>query len=639
MKKREPFQVGLEREALRITKTGIIDTSSHPESFGDKLYHQYITADFSESQLELITAPHTSNEKALKELEKILSFIHFKEPEMIIHNNSMPVDGTAFPARFGCAGKDKEEYRKYLLGKYGLQMQLISGIHYNFSIDGLSNEQYLHIIRNTIRYGYLFPSLFGNSFSKEFPDATSIRGSSKGYFPTFQRNIPVDFNSVQGYLQSLEQRKDLSSEKEYYFFIKPKFSCGKIQYMELRAIDIDSNAQAGITIETMHFIKDFFFKMKQLASPPMSDEEFSACKEKYETICLEGQKQMHKKDVENLLKELDLAIPVYKTPKKIEIKNHLYLEKATEASVYKTLECSTRLLIADALDNGIKVSIIDRETNTIQLKKGAIETIISQATFTEKDSFISYRLQKDKHLTKKLLKAASLQVPSGAFFPSKDIDLNLFLGKKICIKPVYANYGDGISILHTNDQIELTAAIDKAFKHSSSILIEDFFKGSEYRLLVIDGKEVFACKRSPPEVIGDGKSSLDQLINQANRVRPPEFPIKYDGELDTILEKGEKRLLRENTNVSTGGTAKDETDNIDESYKEIARKAARAIKGFLCGVDMIIKDIKTPATKDNYVILETNFNPALYLHQHPLFGGRKVSSSLFKVLGILHRHH
>jgi glutamate--cysteine ligase len=635
MKKRDSFLVGLEREALRITKTGNIDTSSHPESFGDKLFNPYITADFSESQLELITAPHSSNEKALKELEAIMSFIHFKEPEMIIHNNSMPVNGIAFPARFGRAGRDKEKYREYLLDKYGLQMQLISGIHYNFSIDGLSDEEYLHIIRNTIRYGYIFPSLFGNSFSKEFPDATSIRSSSKGYFPKFQHTIPACFNSAGAYLKSLKERADLHSEKEYYFFIKPKFLCGKIKYIELRATDIDPDAEAGITIETMDFIKEFFFKMKELASPPMNDEELFSCIEKYETICLEGKKAAHKKEVGNLLSELNLSKPLYKAPKKIEIKNHLYLEEAAQNSLYKTLECSTRLLIEDALEKDIEVSIIGKDTNTIRLKKGVTETIISQATFTEKDSFISYRLQKDKHLTKKLLKEASLEVPAGAFFTNKDIDLDLFLGKKICIKPVHANYGDGISILETNDTSELTAAINRAFNHSKSILIEDFFVGPEYRFLVIDGKEVFACKRSPPEVTGDGESSLHTLINDANTLRPPEFPIKYEGPLNTVLEKGEKCLLRENSNVSTGGTAEDVTDMVHESYKEIARKAAQTMKGFMCGVDIIIKDTNTPASEDGYVILETNFNPALYLHQHPLFGGKKVSTSLFAALGIL----
>lgn len=635
MKKRTPFLAGLEREALRITKTGKIDNSYHPESLGDKLFNPYITADFSESQLELITKPYPSNEKALKELYEILSFIRFKEPEMCIHNNSMPVEGEAFPARFGKAGESKEQYRKYLLEKYGLKMQLISGIHYNFSINGLSDQEYLHIIRNTIRYGHIFPLLFGNSTSPLFPDAPCIRGSSKGYFPKFQQTIPVDFNTAAGYLKSLKSQKDLYSEKEYYLFVKPKFLSGKIQYIELRAIDIDPRVEAGITIETMDFIKEFFFKMKDLPSPPMDEKELFSCIERYETICLEGKKPIHKESVLKLLKILELPLPSYTPPGKIEPKNYPYLEKAAADSIYKSLECSTRLLIEDALLHNIKVSIIDKDTNTIRLKKGAVETIVSQATFTEKDSFISYRLQNDKHLTKKLLNEASLETAYGTFFTHKDIDLDPFLNKKICIKPVHANFGDGISILKTDNKSVLSFAIDAAFACGSSILIEDFFEGPEYRFLVIDGKKVFVCKRSPPQVIGDGKSPLHLLINKANSVRPAEFPIKYSGDINIILAKGQKFLLRENSNVSTGGIAEDVTDIMHTSYKAIAKKAARTMKSFVCGVDIIIKDNTAPAEKGNYVILETNFNPALYLHQHPLFGGKKVSQSIFKALGLL----
>ena len=625
--------IGLEREALRLTTLGEIDTSPHPSFLGDKLFNPYITTDFSESQLELITPPFQTNKEAHTCLKEILSFLVYKDPELLLHNQSMPPDAIAYPAKFGLKGREKEHYRAYLLKKYDLKMQLISGIHYNFSIENLTGDEYLHIIRNTIRFGFLFPFLFGNSSHHLHPFATSIRGSSKGYFPKFQQTLPINFNSKEGFLESLKNEKTLCSPNEYYLFIKPKFRNGEIKYIELRSIDIDPKTSTGISIETMNFSKQFLLKMLEIPSPLMSKDELFSCLSFHEKICLEGKREIFVEKVNKTLKELNLERPTHKPDSPLIPKHYPYLQKAIDSSLYKSMECSTQLLIKEALAQGIEIDIIDKETNTLMLSKKGLSQTISQATFTEKDSFISYRLQKDKHLTKKLLQKSHLSTATGKTFYREDLNLKNLVGKKICIKPNKANCGDGISIIKSDDLIEIKKAVDLAFSLSERIIVEDFFEGDEFRFFVIDGKEVFVCRRSPPKIIGDGISSVKALIEIEDKKRPIEFPIKYDGNRNKILSKGVNLLLRENSNVSTGGFAEDFTDSIDDSYKQIAKQAAQTMSSFLCGVDILIKDPHIKAGSKNYAILETNFNPALYLHEHPLFGGRKISRGIFKALG------
>lgn len=628
--KKKNFLVGLEREALRLTKDGKIDLSSHPYSFGDKLFNPYITTDFSESQLEIITPAFSSNKEALNSLHEIVNFLHFQEPLLNLHKHSLPPDGNAYIARFGPKGREKEGYREYLLEKYGLNMQLISGLHYNFSIEGLGCLDYLHILRNVVRYGFILPALFGHSKTKEFPHATSLRGSSKGYFPKEQQTLNIDFNSIEGYLSSIK-KSGLYGKEEYYLFIRPKCRNCEIPYIELRALDLDPNTPLGITLETMDFVKDFLFKMYEIPSPKLSFEELHQHLTLYEKICIEGQK--HQSLIDETLIKLDLERPIQIYNTKISPQNYDYLERAVKRSHIDSLELSTRLLIKEAQKQKIDVDIVDKETSTIKLSQNGKNSILSQATFTEKDSFISYRIQQNKDLTKRLLQNEGLSTTEGSLYTKEMIDLQAFLGKHICIKPNLANYGDGISILKTENPIALQEAFDVAFKECAQVLVEDYFKGEEFRFFVIDGKEVFVCRRTPPYIVGDGKSTIKELIQQQNKRRPKEFPIKAPMKDNEVIKKGLKINLRENSNVSTGGFAEDVTDIIHESFKEIAVKAAQTLGGFLCGVDILIQKPFEDATFQTYAILETNYNPALYLHEHPLFGGRAVSKSILCALG------
>lgn len=277
---------GIEREALRITESGIVSTNRHPIAFGSKLTNKTITVDFSESSLEIITKPHNSSENALKNLTEISSFCarNMLKNELLL-NASMPLKTTEDIiniADFGNShsGQMKKIYRKGLALRYGKIMQLIAGIHYNFSFDqklmtylskkrAMSiNALYFSVINHYFDFMFLLPYLFGSSpicakssLTGKKPDyldeldenyyigeyATSLRMSDFGYQSNAQKNLFITYGSLDSYVKDLIQatqtpygpfltfgeysdnskRHQLNSnilqlENEYYSAIRPK---------------------------------------------------------------------------------------------------------------------------------------------------------------------------------------------------------------------------------------------------------------------------------------------------------------------------------------------------------------------------------------------------------------------------------
>src|SRR5262249_42025369 len=160
---------GIEKESLRVTRKGALALTPHPESLGSALKHPHITTDFSESQLELITGVHPSAEACLEELERIHQFVYRHIGDEIMWCGSMPCGLPADDAipigRYGASnsGRLKTVYRNGLAWRYGRRMQTISGIHYNFSLPGMTNESHFSLIRNFRRISWLPIYLFGAS--------------------------------------------------------------------------------------------------------------------------------------------------------------------------------------------------------------------------------------------------------------------------------------------------------------------------------------------------------------------------------------------------------------------------------------------------------------------------------------------
>ncbi|MCP3927464.1 MAG: bifunctional glutamate--cysteine ligase GshA/glutathione synthetase GshB [Desulfobacterales bacterium] len=327
---------------------------------------------------------------------------------------------------------------------------------------------------------------------------------------------------------------------------------------------------------------------------------------------------------------------------------------------YESMELSTQILINEALNRNINVDVLDWQDNFITLSKGDKTEYVKQATRTSKDTYISPLIMENKQVTKKVLKERGINVPEGVTYinPEKAIlEFEKYLEKSIVIKPKSTNFGLGITILKKlRSHDEFKEAILEAFKHDSSVLIETFIPGKEYRFLVINDEVVAVLHRVAANVKGDGIHTIEELVKEKNKdplrgtgyKKPLEIIktgkeevtfLKTQGlDLDYIPRKKEKVYLRNNSNISTGGDSIDYTDVIPDSYKQIAIDAARTVGAKICGADIIISDHRKEVEKDkygnfNYGVIELNFNPALHIHEFPFKGEKHYSEK--KVLDLL----
>ena len=347
---------------------------------------------------------------------------------------------------------------------------------------------------------------------------------------------------------------------------------------------------------------------------------------------------------------LDLGVRLAKKYKDDALKEYYSL------SAYSNMELSTQAVIEDAIKNAIKVDVIDENDQFIRLEhKGKVE-YVKNGNMTSKDTYISPLIMENKVVTKKVLSEKGFRVPGGYEVSTLDdaiLKFDYIKNKPIVVKPKSTNFGLGISIFkHGTDNIEdFSKAVLLALKEDKDILIEEFIEGTEYRFFVIEGETKAVLLRVPANVVGDGKHTIAELVELKNenplRGDAKKTPLKKIelGEIeslqlkeegfsfDTILEDGQIAYLRENSNISTGGDSVDMTDEVDESYKKLAVDISDAMMAKVCGVDLIIKDIKQPATNQNYGVIEANFNPMMMMHIYPHTGkSRRLSLDVLRML-------
>lgn len=323
---------------------------------------------------------------------------------------------------------------------------------------------------------------------------------------------------------------------------------------------------------------------------------------------------------------------------------------------WEGLELSTQILIKAALQRNIEVEILDRSDNFIRLSQGSQVEYIKQATKTSADTYISSLIMENKKVTKMILKEHGIQVPEDAAFQTVEEAIKQytqFAGENIVIKPKSTNFGKGIVILKPLDSKEAyRTAIEYAFKYDSSVLVEQFLPGKEYRFLVVGEQAVAVLHRVPANVMGDGVHTIEQLVKDKNTspfrgtgyVTPLEkiklgeieqgFLQEQGKQFSYVPTNGETVYLRENSNISTGGDSLDFSDEVLDAYKDIAVKAAKAVGAKICGADLMIMDIKAEPSPSNYGIIELNFNPALHIHNFPYQGlNRHVEQKVLDLLG------
>ena len=333
---------GIEKESLRALPGGGLALTPHPAALGSALTHPSITTDFSESQVELVTGVHSRVASALDELTQIHQFTYGTMKsvgdEMLWVSSmpcGLPTDETIPVARFGSSnvGRAKSVYRLGLSHRYGRRMQTISGIHYNWSLPGVTNEQYYGLIRNFRRQAFLLLYLFGaspavcSSFvngrqhelqqlsgsTMYMPHGTSLRMGRLGYQSDAQASLAVSYNSLEGYAESLQDALTraypayetvgiqnpggdynqlattlLQIENEFYGTIRPKrvILPGErplhalrergVEYIEVRLMDLDPFEPVGITTQTMRFLDIFLLHCLLSDSPDDSPQEIAA---------------------------------------------------------------------------------------------------------------------------------------------------------------------------------------------------------------------------------------------------------------------------------------------------------------------------------------------------------------------------
>ena len=271
---------------------------------------------------------------------------------------------------------------------------------------------------------------------------------------------------------------------------------------------------------------------------------------------------------------------------------------------------------------------------------------------TGQTPLLAENIAQDKDWTRHLLETVGVPVPQGRVVVSREDAWVAAqeIGLPVVVKPQFGSQGNGVSInLHSEQQV--LDAFDNANAFNCSAVVESFKEGADYRILVIGDKMIAASLREPAQVVGDGVSSVSQLVAAVNRdprraeshagvLSPiPLDPISFavlasqGFDLDSIPDKGAKVLIRKNANLSTGGTAKDVTDLVHPQVATLAISAARQLGLDISGVDIITSDISKPLGETNGAVVEVNAGPGLRMHLEPSEGqGRPVGKAIVSML-------
>ena len=313
------------------------------------------------------------------------------------------------------------------------------------------------------------------------------------------------------------------------------------------------------------------------------------------------------------------------------------IERAKEIAADEKLGPSTRAIVDAAERRGIPWRRMN-DQSLIEFGYGSQRKTI-QATITGASSHLAVETVQDKDRTKSILARIGVPVPRGEVVYSVDEALAAFrsFDGPVALKPRDGNHGNGVCL-----DLRTEAAIREAFpvarEYSHAILIEDFFRGKDFRALVVGGKLVAVSERTPARVIGDGAHSVAELIEIENRNplrgeghEKPITKITIDAaaegflrrsgiRLDAIPEAGVHVPLRNTANLSKGGTATDVTDDVHPEIRMICERAARAVGLDVCGVDLIAEDIRLPLTEQRGAVIEMNAAPGIRMHHYPAAG-------------------
>jgi cyanophycin synthetase len=291
-------------------------------------------------------------------------------------------------------------------------------------------------------------------------------------------------------------------------------------------------------------------------------------------------------------------------------------------------------------------------TNSLVQLGYGINQMRFQATITCKTSNIAVDIACNKEETKRLLNLASVPVAAGSICVDLD-DLKTTIDKigyPIVLKPLDGNHGKGASINITNWE-DAALGLEYAQKYSRRVIVERFITGFDFRVLVIDNKLVAAAKRVPAHVIGNGKSTIQELIEITNQdprrgyghenvltqidVDRDTLDLLKKSEMttETVPKSGEIIYLKSTANLSTGGTSVDVTDMMHPENIFLAERISRIIGLDVCGIDIMAENLTQPLKENGGCILEVNAAPGFRMHLAPSEGlPRNVAAPVIDML-------
>ncbi len=567
-------EFALEREMIRTNHTEVAKTK-HPKELGNKSCNSYITTDFGEQQIELITPIFSTISQLVNFSEGLYTLVAQNIGDELLWPNSMP---PILPEKIEYAKfndkSDNEAYRNYLVERYGPKVQMISGIHFNFSFTPefiqtlyrvsaskktrmeFRDEIYLKITRNYHQIKHLIIALTAatpnchESFDKVV--GRSIRNSKYGYRNFEELNLSYEstrchVSDVYNYVKE----GVIEGFREVYKSIRLKglevaydsdiVKTG-IRYLEFRDLDINPFHKSGIDEKDLHFLHLVILYL--LCTEELAPHDYD------DSICLESSNRALDFELNEFFqklcefnRELSLGfedviaykIKQYQTQQLpyqlLEQEDYLdfnlslakkYKAEALETfslKGYEDLELSTQIILKEAILNNLKFEVIDNVENLIKISNNFKEEYLFQATKTSLDNYASVLLMENKLATKHVLREYKMKVPKGDDFTSMELALiyaQNFQGGFV-IKPNKTNFGLGISIFENGYNEDVREALEIAFTYDDNILIEEFVSGKEYRFLVINGRVEAVLHREPANIIGDGEHTIAELVALKNQ--------------------------------------------------------------------------------------------------------------------------
>ncbi|PTR10008.1 cyanophycin synthetase [Nitrosospira sp. Nsp5] len=312
---------------------------------------------------------------------------------------------------------------------------------------------------------------------------------------------------------------------------------------------------------------------------------------------------------------------------------------------------STGAIVSAAVARGIPFRRLT-DGSMVQFGWGSKQQRI-QAAETGLTGAVAESIAQDKELTRTLLSAAGIPVPSGRPVANAEDAWAAAceIGGPVVVKPQDGNQGKGVAVnLVSREQVEAAYAI--AVEISGDVLVERYIPGHDYRMLVVGNKLIAAARRDPPEVMGDGMHSVRQLVEQLNsdprrgeghansltKIHFDEITLAHLAakglSAESVPSEGTRISLRNNANLSTGGTATDVTDDVHPEFAKCVEEAAQMIGLDICGIDVVCDSVSNPLEEQGAVI-EINAAPGLRMHLQPSFGreravGEAIIANMFK---------